>query len=151
MKKNIFQKSRKNLFVALKSFSIITFAFIALVSCGEKTKPEYTVLKDVNITGPVNPTLAADGEKVFKEKCTACHKYADKYVGPPLGKVTERRTANFILSQILYPEQMIKNNDTIKALIAQFPTPMANQHLSMDQAKAVYEHLRAIAANGGNK
>ena len=46
---------------------------------------------------------------------------------------------------------MIKNNDTIKALIAQFPTPMANQHLSMDQAKAVYEHLRSVAANGGNK
>jgi cytochrome c551/c552 len=151
MKKYNYQNGEKASRATLKNLIITAFAFIALVSCGEKTKPEYTVLKDVNITGPVNPALAADGEKVFKEKCTACHKYADKYVGPPLGKVTERRTANFILSQILYPEQMIKNNDTIKALIAQFPTPMANQHLSMDQAKAVYEHLRAIAANGGNK
>jgi mono/diheme cytochrome c family protein len=144
----LIKKSKTKFRKALLILSGISLLII-LFSCGEKKYVEYTVLKNNKADGPIDKALSEKGAKVFKEKCTACHKLEDKYVGPPLGLVTKRRTADFILSQILYPEQMIANNDTVKALIAKYPTPMANQHLNFDDARAVLEYLRQIAENGG--
>ncbi|MCX6155368.1 MAG: cytochrome c [Candidatus Kapabacteria bacterium] len=126
---------------------ILPLLFVFFIqSCGDKE--EFFVVKNIQV-GPLNPEMAAKGKVIFQSKCASCHKMESKYVGPPLGMVTKRRSADFVMSQIIDPEAMIKNNDTIKALYAQYNTPMANQHLTQAEARSVFEYLRQVADNGG--
>lgn len=125
----------------------IVVSFLVLTSCGEKkeeVKEEFLVIKGTEI-GEFNPEKAEKGAKIFAEKCAACHKYDEKFVGPPLGNVFNKRSPDYIMSQILDPEKMIHNNDTTKALLKQFMTQMPNQHLSHEEALSILEHLRAKA------
>jgi mono/diheme cytochrome c family protein len=95
--------------------------------------------------GPIDPVLAKTGLETFTTKCSACHKIDERYVGPALGDVTTRRTPAYIMNMILNPEEMIQKHPEAKALFAQFMTPMANQHLTEDEARAVLEYLRQQA------
>src|SRR5437773_10282689 len=38
----------------------------------------------VQINSRVDKALAEKGEKLFEQKCAACHKFSERYVGPPL-------------------------------------------------------------------
>lgn len=87
--------------------------------------------------------LAAEGAEVFSVKCSACHKLEERYVGPPLGDVTERRTPEFIMNMILNPEEMVARHPEVKAMLAQYYTPMPDQQLTEQDARAVLEYLRA--------
>ena len=103
--------------------------------------------------GPVEPftltdideALAVAGEEVFTVKCSACHKMAERYVGPALADVTTRRSPAYVMNMILNPEEMIQRHPEAKALLAQFMTPMANQNLTEEEARAVLEFLRTQA------
>ncbi|MCX7736447.1 MAG: cytochrome c [Candidatus Kapabacteria bacterium] len=126
---------------------LIIGSFLVLTSCGEQeeeVKEEFLVIKGTKI-GEFNPEKAEKGAKIFAEKCAACHKYEEKFVGPPLGNVFKRRSPDYIMSQILDPEKMTHNNDTTKALLKQYMTQMPNQHLSHEEALMILEHLRAKA------
>jgi len=87
--------------------------------------------------------LAEEGAEVFSVKCSACHKLEERYVGPPLGDVTERRTPEFIMNMILNPDEMVARHPEVKALLAQYYTPMPDQQLTEQDARAVLEYLRA--------
>jgi mono/diheme cytochrome c family protein len=82
------------------------------------------------------------GAKLFQEKCSACHKLDERYIGPALAGVTERRQPEWILNMILNPEVMIQQDPTAKALLAQFIAPMANQHLTREEAECVLVYFR---------
>ncbi|MGB9912200.1 MAG: c-type cytochrome, partial [Candidatus Kapaibacteriota bacterium] len=77
--------------------------------------------------------------------CTSCHQYDKRLVGPPLRDVVKRRSADYIISMIVHPEEMQEKNDTVKALVKQYLTKMTNQNVSLEDAKAIYEHLRDIS------
>jgi len=117
---------------------------------GNETAPGLSEAEMVNGVGPVkeltvgsiDDALAAQGEELFTVKCSACHKLDQRYVGPALGDVTARRAPAYIMNMILNPEGMIQTHPEAKALYAQFLTPMANQHLTQDEARAVLEYLR---------
>jgi mono/diheme cytochrome c family protein len=132
--------------LSLKFIIVLTTTSILLFSCGGKEEAggDFTVVKDVKI-GPFNPELAQKGEQVFKMKCTSCHRYDTRLVGPPLGDVVKRRSADYIISMILHPEEMQEKNDTVKALVKQYLTKMTNQNVTLEDAKAIYEHLREKA------
>lgn len=89
--------------------------------------------------------LAEEGAEVFSVKCSACHKLEERYVGPPLGDVAERRTPEFIMNMILNPEEMVARHPEVKALLAEYYTPMPDQQLTEQDARAVLEYLRAPA------
>jgi mono/diheme cytochrome c family protein len=80
---------------------------------------------------------ALKGSELFTAKCSACHKIEERYIGPALTGVTKRRTPEWICNQILNPENMIQQDPTAKALLAQYIAPMANQHLTRDEAESV--------------
>lgn len=82
------------------------------------------------------------GATLFQAKCTACHKIEEKYIGPALAGVTERRQPEWILNMILNPEVMVQQDPTAKALIAQYIAPMANQHLTREEAECVLVYFR---------
>jgi hypothetical protein len=69
----------------------------------------------------------------------------DKYVGPPLGEVTARRTPAFIMNQVLDPEGMYSKHPVVKQLLGECMTQMPNLGLTLDQARQVVEYLRTQA------
>jgi hypothetical protein len=64
------------------------------------------------------------------------------YVGPALGEVTTRRTGAFIMNMILNPQEMVERHPVAKQMLAERMSFMANQNLTMDEARAVLEYLR---------
>lgn len=95
--------------------------------------------------GAIDPGMVARGEAVFTEKCSACHKMAEKYVGPALGEVTTRRTPAFIMNMILNPQEMIERHPVVKQMLAETMSFMANQNVSPGDARAILEYLRTQA------
>ena len=98
-----------------------------------------------NITlGEIDESLATTGKEVFKLKCSACHKMSKRFVGPGLAGVTERRTSEWIMNMILNPEVMVAENVAAKKLLAEYLSPMANQSLTEEEARAILEYFRTV-------
>jgi len=95
--------------------------------------------------GALDAALVAKGKEVFDTKCSMCHKMDTTYVGPSLGEVTTRRTPAFIMNMILNPQEMVEHHPVAKQLLAERMTFMANQNLSLEDARAVLEYLRTQA------
>lgn len=104
--------------------------------------------------GPVDPAVAAHGQKIFDSKCATCHKFEERYVGPALAGVTERREPEWIMNMILNPAQMIQEDPTAKELFVQYLTPMTFQNVTEEDAKAIFTYFRSkdegTAASGGS-
>jgi cytochrome c1 len=99
------------------------------------------------ITAPVtlsavDQTMARAGGKVFEEKCAACHKMSERYVGPALGEVLERRSPAFVMNMALNPLGMVEKHPETKKLLAEYFVPMPNQNITPDEARQVVEYLR---------
>lgn len=149
-----------------KIFVIGIILSLYLVSCGgEEPKPDTSVpqvakeepktvnfmdnkgigpIKELKLDATIDEKMAAAGKQVYQEKCTSCHKEYEKYIGPaPLG-ILERRSPEWIMNMILNPEVMIQNDPIAKDLIRQFASPMANQHLTEQEARNVLEYFRTL-------
>ncbi len=96
--------------------------------------------------GPIDETLVAAGKETFELLCTACHKFEERYVGPPLHRVTERRSPEWIMNMILNPTQMAMEDPIAFDLLAEYMTPMADQSVTEEQARAILEYFRSIDA-----
>ena len=100
-------------------------------------------VKDMKLS-PLDEGLAAQGKDIFDLKCIACHKIDDRLVGPPLAKITERRTPAFIMNMILNPDEMVKKHPAVKAMLAEYYVPMTFQNVSEQDARALLEYLRTL-------
>lgn len=100
-------------------------------------------IKNVEL-GEINQEMVAEGQVIFEGKCSACHKVEERYVGPPIKGITDRRTPEWIMNMILNPEQMVKEDPQAKALLAEYIAPMANQNLTEDEARKVLEYFRTL-------
>ena len=101
-------------------------------------------VKSVTV-GAIDNAMAEEGKKVFEAKCTACHKTTEeKYVGPGLKGVTQRRKPEWIMNQILNPAEMTQKDPTAKYLLATHLTQMTNQNLTQDDARKVLEYFRKL-------
>lgn len=142
---------------------------LALAACGEKEKEgeeheekekareehsDLTAFELENGIGPIKEkielgaldrALADKGKAVFEAKCSMCHKIDTLYIGPALGEVTGRRTPAYIMNMILNPQEMVERHPVAKQLLAERMTFMANQNLSVEDARAVLEYLRTQA------
>ena len=94
--------------------------------------------------GALDPAMAERGKATFEMKCSACHKFDARYVGPSLGGVMERRTPAYIMNMILAPEEMYTKHPAAKQLLAELMTQMPNTGLTRDQAREVVEYLRTV-------
>jgi len=96
----------------------------------------------VDLGANVDQALADKGKAIFESKCTACHKFGERYVGPDLAGVTERRKPEWIMNMILNPQEMTQQNPTAKELLGEFMTQMPNQNLTQEEARSVVEYFR---------
>jgi cytochrome c len=103
------------------------------------------VTSPVVLQASVDKTLASDGAKVFEQKCSACHKMTERYVGPALGDVTKRRSPAYVMNMALNPLGMVEKHPEAKKLLGEYFVAMPNQNISQDEARQVVEYLRTQA------
>src|SRR6056300_1293952 len=88
---------------------------------------------------------AANGEKLFKQNCAACHKLDKKLIGPALEGITERREQEWLIAWIKDSPGMIKSGDklAIQVFEENNKLPMtANPHLSDQDIIDILEYTK---------
>jgi len=118
------------------------------------TKPSETIdltnkgigpIKSLSLNANIDQTMVAKGKDVFDKMCTACHRVGKKFIGPPPNGILERRTPEWVMNMILDPEGMVANDPLAKKLLMEFNgSPMANQSLTEEEARAVLEYFRTL-------
>lgn len=107
------------------------------------------------ITSPVtlaepDPALVAEGDDIYQMSCAACHRWDERFVGPPLGDLLDRRTPAYVLNMILNPEQMAREHPDARALLAEYPVIMPFQNITEDQAMAILHYLKTMQTGAGS-
>jgi cytochrome c1 len=101
-------------------------------------------IKSVTL-GALDQTMADKGQKLFKTKCSSCHKTTKKFIGPNPTGILKRRSPEWIMNMIMNPAEMVKNDPIAKQLLIKFNgSPMANQNLTEDETRAVLEYFRTL-------
>ncbi|SIN81944.1 c-type cytochrome [Algoriphagus halophilus] len=102
-------------------------------------------VKEFTLPNEIDETLATTGQTIFESKCTACHKTDKKFIGPSPKDILNRRNPAWIMNMILVPDKMVVEDPIAKKLIMDFNgSPMANQSLTEDEARAVLEYFRTL-------
>lgn len=102
-------------------------------------------ITSVTLDATVNQELATKGEEVYNKMCLACHRIGKKFIGPAPNGILERRTPEWVMNMILNPEKMVKEDPLAKDLLVEFNgSPMANQGLNEEEARAILEYFRTL-------
>ena len=88
--------------------------------------------------------MAAKGKEVYEQMCSACHKIDKRFIGPAPKDILDRRTPEWVMNMILNPDEMVKKDPIGKKLLAEYLSPMSNQNLTEDQARAILEYFRTL-------
>ncbi len=102
-------------------------------------------IKRFDFDSEIDSAMAAEGEQVFGQYCTACHMEDAKLIGPAMVGIYERRSPAWVMNMILNPTQMLKEDPTAKALLEEYNNVlMLNQNLSETQVRALAEYFRTL-------
>lgn len=102
-------------------------------------------INSLSLNAEIDQSMATHGADVFKKMCTACHRTGKKFIGPPPTGILDRRSPEWVMNMILNPDEMVKKDPLAKALLIEFNgSPMANQNLSEEDARAVLEYFRTL-------
>ncbi len=146
-------------FQCVMGLGAIFFLVLPATGCGKNESPSPDSVSSGMGIGPIkqkitlgalDPVQVAKGQAIFQSKCSACHKFDEKYVGPPLKGVTQRRSPEWILNQILNPTEMTQKDPVAKELLATYMTQMTPQNLTENDAKAVLEYFRQVDSETKN-
>ena len=133
-----------------KCFAITVFILVmisVLYSGCTRRDPELGIgpVDKVEISATIDEGMVTKGKQIFESKCLSCHKIDEKFVGPPLRGVTERRKPEWIMNQILNPEEMTKKDEVAKRLFHEYNmTQMTFQNVTQDDARAILEYFRKL-------
>lgn len=152
MKSNIIRIRKSILLLSLVLFS---FGCSSDKSSGGTTETEAAAItttgehgvgpvKHVDLPAEIDQALAGEGKTVFESKCTACHKFDERYVGPALADVTTRRNPAWIMNMIMNPVEMTQKDPIAKKLLGEYLSQMADQDISEDESRAILEYFRSL-------
>lgn len=95
--------------------------------------------------GAVDPAMAEEGKQIYQKMCSACHKAEERFIGPAPKGIMSRRSPEWIMNMILNPEKMVAEDPIAKQLLVEYNlAPMANQHLTQEQARKILEYFRTL-------
>jgi len=97
------------------------------------------VTDTISLGAEVDMEQAQKGKELFELKCSACHKVNERYIGPAMNDVLDRRSPTYVMNMILNPDGMTKNHPEAKKLLQEYMSPMPNQGLSHEEARAIVE------------
>lgn len=118
-----------------------------LLAADPPSGPGVGPVKKVEV-GPLDAAKAKEGAAVFETKCSACHKLDERYVGPALKGVTQRRQPEWIMNMILNPEEMAHEDPTAQKLLGEHMVQMTFQNVSQDDARKILEYFRQVDGAG---
>lgn len=102
-------------------------------------------IASLTLEAEIDADMAARGKEAYDQLCLACHRIGKKFIGPAPNGILERRSPEWVMNMILNPEVMVKEDPLAKELLIEFNgSPMANQGLTEDQARAVLEYFRTL-------
>lgn len=151
--------------------AIFVAALLTFTSCGEETKGDQssagkeriaeklglTVFELDNGVGPIKEKLqiskdidkimAESGKQIFDSKCVQCHKMDERYTGPALRDVTQRRSPEYVMNMILNPQEMTQKHPEAKKLLAMYANQMTFQNVTQEDTRALLEYLRMEATH----
>ncbi len=101
-------------------------------------------IKSLDLPATIDQPMVEKGAEIFQAKCSACHKVGKRFIGPSPNGILNKRTPEWIMNMILNPEEMVQKNEAAKKLLAEYLSPMANQNLTVDEARAILEYFRTL-------
>jgi len=101
------------------------------------------VKKKLNL-GPIDPEMAAKGEKIFESKCASCHKLDERYTGPAQRDVLQRVTPEFFMNTVLNPDENLEKHPHSQKMLAEYMTKMTNQNVTLKDARDLLEYFRVL-------
>ncbi len=104
-------------------------------------------ITEAKIESTIDKAMAAKGQTLFTNKCSACHKMDERYVGPALKGISQRRSPEWAMNMILNPGEMLEQNEAAKDLLAEYLVPMTFQNVSKEEARQIFEYFRSFDAN----
>ena len=103
------------------------------------------IVTSLELADEIDPAMVTKGKEVYDQLCLACHRIGKKFIGPAPNGILERRTPEWVMNMILDPERMVKEDPLAKELLIEFNgSPMANQGLTEEEARAVLEYFRSL-------
>lgn len=102
-------------------------------------------VKSVDLADDIDQDMADKGKEIYDTNCLACHKPEKKFVGPAPKGILDRRAPEWVMNMILNPEVMVKEDPVARQLLKEYNgSPMANQGLEEEEARAVLEYFRTL-------
>ncbi len=102
-------------------------------------------VKSLTFDNEVDQEMAARGAQLFNAKCVACHKAEQRFIGPSMAGIYERRSPEWVMNIIMNPDEMLKEDPVAKALLKEYNnTIMLNQNIPEEEARAMAEWFRTL-------
>lgn len=98
----------------------------------------------VEIGATLDAAMATKGKATFEAKCAACHKMEERYVGPALKGVTQRRKPEWIMNMVMNPVEMTQKDPTAQALLGEYLTQMTFQNVTQEETREMLEYFRQV-------
>ena len=103
------------------------------------------IITSVDLPDEIDQAMVTKGKELYDQLCLACHRIGKKFIGPAPNDILERRTPEWVMNMILDPERMVKEDPLARELLIEFNgSPMANQGLTEEEARAVLEYFRSL-------
>ncbi|WMJ73615.1 cytochrome c [Cytophagaceae bacterium ABcell3] len=102
-------------------------------------------IDEVALEAEIDQAMAGEGQKLFEQYCTACHKVEQRYIGPAVKEVTARRSPEWIMNMILNPDGMVREDPIARQLLQEYLSPMPNQNLTQQEARSILEYFRTLS------
>ena len=133
----------------LAAATLARLAALGLAQEGEEVPTGIGPIAVVEL-GEIDPQRVAGGQATFESLCSACHRFGERYVGPDLRGVTQRRAPEWIMNMVLNTNVMLFEDDTAYGLLAEYMTPMPQLPLTEEQVRDVLEFFRYQDSQVGN-
>lgn len=102
-------------------------------------------ITSVFLSEEIDQEMVLQGKEIYNKMCSACHKIDKKYIGPTPKGILKRRSPEWVMNMILSPDVMVKKDPLAKDLLNEYNgSPMINQGLSEEEARAILEYFRTL-------
>lgn len=89
------------------------------------------------------------GKTLFQQRCAACHKLEQKLIGPPLARVSERRSEEWFVRFVTNSQAMIQSGDPqANAIYKEYNQQIMPPFLDLSEAdiKSIWAYVNAVEA-----
>ena len=102
-------------------------------------------ITELKLDPTIDQAMADKGKDIYEKMCSACHKPTEKFIGPAPKGILDRRSPEWVMNMILNPVEMVQKDPIAKKLLMEFNgSPMADQNLTGEEARAVLEYFRTL-------